>query len=157
MTTQTTTIEASKPGARALIGTTVATVVVLGGALLWQARPASETAAPITSAPISSSTLDEGVAPLDGLAQQSRERQQTAAAAAAARVPVLDPAAFSDAEMYQRWRAVQVVAVPEPASQQQADRFADEGARMRALGGSDTPYHTSTLSSCGTLAGDRSC
>ncbi len=76
MTTQTTTIQPSKPSARALIGTTVATLAMLGGALLWQARPASEAAAPEATAIIGTVNVRE-----------------------------LDPAMFSDAEMYQRQQA----------------------------------------------------
>ena len=42
-------------------------------------------------------------------------------------------------------------------AQQQADRFADEAARMRALGGADTPYRTSVHSTCGTVEGGWAC
>ena len=81
MTTQTTTIRPSRNGARALIGAAAATLAVLGGALLWQARPTSETAAPTTT---TVRTMNEGVAPLGRLAER-------------------DPATFSDQEMYSRW------------------------------------------------------
>src|SRR3712207_361775 len=80
MTTQTTTIQSSTKGMRALIGATAATVAVLGGALLWQARPASETATPAATTSIGTSS--EGVVPLGGMAEQYREQQEAAAAAA---------------------------------------------------------------------------
>ena len=84
MTTQTTTMQPSTKGVRAFIGATAATLAVLGGALLWQVRPTSETAAPATTTMVS--TMNDGVAPLGGLAEQYHEQQQTAAAVAAARV-----------------------------------------------------------------------
>ncbi len=40
---------------------------------------------------------------------------------------------------------------------QQADRFADEAARISALGGGDAPYGTSGSSTCGTVEGGRAC
>lgn len=89
MTTRATTIQASKQRARALIGATAATIALVGGALLWQARPATETAMPATATTGSTfvgSTFNEGVAPLGGLAEQAREAQQAEAARAAARV-----------------------------------------------------------------------
>ena len=119
MTTQTTTIRTSSGGMRALIGATAASLAVLGGALLWQARPASETAAPAATATVS--TMSEGVTPQGGLAEQYRDQERATAAAAAARVTT----AGGMAELY---------------AQQRADRFADEAARLNALGGADAPY-----------------
>ena len=49
MTTQTTTIRTANNGMRALIGTTAASLAVLGGALLWQGRQGGDTAAPPTT------------------------------------------------------------------------------------------------------------
>lgn len=86
MTTQTTTIQPSTKGMRTLIGAAAASLAVLGGALLWQARPTSETAAPVATT--HSSTSSEDVVPLGGLAELYRE-QQVAAAAAATRVTTL--------------------------------------------------------------------
>ena len=84
MTTQTTTIQPSTTGLRALIGATAASLALLGGALLWEARSNSETA---TLAPTPGiSTSSEGVAPLGGLAEQYREQQQAQAEHAAAHV-----------------------------------------------------------------------
>ena len=71
MTTQTTTIQPSTKSARVFIGAAAAALAVLGGALLWQARPTSETVAPIPTTTISTSS--EGVAPMGGLAEQYRE------------------------------------------------------------------------------------
>ena len=84
MTTHTTTIQAHTKGMRALIGATAATLAVLGGALLWQVQPTSETAAP--RATTTSSRTSEGVAPLGGLAELYREQREAAAATATARV-----------------------------------------------------------------------
>lgn len=78
MTTQTTTIQPSTKRARAFIGAAAATLALLGGALLWQARPASETAAPGTTTSSSSSTINEGVAPMGGLAEQYRDQARAA-------------------------------------------------------------------------------
>ncbi len=132
MTTQTTTIQPSTKSIRAFIGAAAASLAVLGGTLLWQARPASETAAPATSATIS--IVNEGSAPLGGLAEQYRDEQL----AEAARVTTTG----GMAELY---------------AQQQTDRFADEAARISALGGWDAPYRASTQSTCGTLEGSRAC
>jgi len=82
MMTRTTTIQASSKGARALIGATAAAVAVLGGALLWQARPTSETTAPQTA---TVGAYNEGVAPMGGLAERGAEERAAAEAAAAAR------------------------------------------------------------------------
>ena len=71
--------------------------------------------------------------------------------------PQLDPAAFADQEMYARWEQAQVVPGPERVSHPQADRFADEAARMSTLGGGDTPYRTSDHATCGTVAGAQAC
>ena len=84
MTTQTTAIQTNTTGLRALIGAAAASLALLGGALLWQARSASETAVPVTTT--SSNTSSEGVAPLGGLAEQYRDEQQAQAARDAARV-----------------------------------------------------------------------
>ncbi len=84
MTTQTTTIRPSRNGVRALIGAAAATLAVLGGALLWQVRPTSEIAVPVTTIP--SVTSSAGVAPLGGLAELYYEEQQAQAARAAAQV-----------------------------------------------------------------------
>ena len=78
MTTQTTTIQPGTKGVHALIGAAAASLAVLGGALLWQGRQSSETAAPVMTT--SSSTISEGVAPLGGLAEQYRDEQQAQAA-----------------------------------------------------------------------------
>ena len=88
MTTQTTTIQPSTKGMRALIGATAASLVMLGGALLWQVRPTSETTVPTTTTSISGA-VNEGVKPLGGLAEQYRDEQQAGAAASAARVTTL--------------------------------------------------------------------
>ena len=130
MTTQTTTIRTSSSGMRALIGATAASLAVLGGALLWQARPASETASPAATV----STMNEGVAPMGGLAEQYRDEQR----AQEARVTTEG----GMAELY---------------AQQRADRFADEAARLRDLGGADVPYRASAPSTCGTLEGGLAC
>ncbi len=63
MTTQTTTIQPSSTSPRAIIAA-AACLGLLGGALLWHGRPARETAAPVATASIS--TTSEGVAPLGG-------------------------------------------------------------------------------------------
>ena len=84
MTTRTITIQPSSNGMRSLIGAAAASLVLLGGALLWQARSTGEIAAPVATNTISTSR--EGVAPLGGLAERYREQQEAAAAAAAARV-----------------------------------------------------------------------
>ncbi len=84
MTTQTTTIQTSTTGLRALIGAAAAGLALLGGALLWQTRSSSETA--ILAPAMTSSTSNDGVAPLGGLAEQYREEQQAQAARAAAQV-----------------------------------------------------------------------
>ena len=76
MTTQTTTIQTSTTGLRALIGAAAANLALLGGTLLWQPRSASETA---TLAPTTViSTSREGVAPLGGLAEQYRDQARAA-------------------------------------------------------------------------------
>ena len=84
MTTQTTTIQPSTKGIRTLLGATAASLALLGGVLLWQVRPTTETAAPVAT--MNSSTNSVGVASLGGLAEQYHEQQQAAAAAARARV-----------------------------------------------------------------------
>jgi hypothetical protein len=84
MTTRTTTIRTSSGGMRGLIGATAAGLAVLGGALLWQARPASETAAPVATTSVAS--YREGAAPLGGLAEQYRDEAAAQAAREAARV-----------------------------------------------------------------------
>ena len=71
MTTQTSIIQTSTTGLRVLIGAATAGLTLLGGALLWKARSAGETAVPVTTT--SSSTSIEGVAPLGGLAEQYRD------------------------------------------------------------------------------------
>lgn len=81
MTTQTTTIRASSSGMRALIGAAAAGLAVLGGALLWQARPASEPAPPAAITTIGRTS--EGAAPLGGLAERYAEEQAAARAAVA--------------------------------------------------------------------------
>ncbi len=136
MTTQTTTIRSNAKGARAFIGAAAASLAVLGGALLWQARPTSETAAPVVAT--STSTVNEGVAPMGGLAEQYRDAQQAQATRDAAQVTTTG----GMAEFY---------------AQQEADRFADEAARMSALGGVDAPYRASTRSTCGTREGGLAC
>ncbi len=85
MTTQTTAIRTNTQGMRALIGAAAASLVVLGGALLWQARPDSETTAPVATTS-SGRTINEGVAPMGGLAEQYQAQQAAAETAAAARV-----------------------------------------------------------------------
>ena len=49
MTTRTTTIRTANNGMRALIGTTAASLAVLGGALLWQGWQGGDTVAPRTT------------------------------------------------------------------------------------------------------------
>jgi len=41
--------------------------------------------------------------------------------------------------------------------EQQADRFAEEAARIGALGGWDTPYRASPVSTCATGDDGRAC
>ncbi len=79
MTTQTTTIQPRTKGTRALIGAAAATLALLGGALLWQTRGTA------------------GLPPTHVF-----DLRQPAASA-----PALDPAAFSDQEMYARWLQAQ--------------------------------------------------
>lgn len=79
MTTQTTTIRASKLGARALFGTTAITLTLLGGALLWHMRSVNQ---PAASSSTTTSVINEGATPLGGLAEQYQDQAQTTAAAA---------------------------------------------------------------------------
>ena len=88
MTTQTTTIQRTTKGVREFIGATAATLTVLGGALLWQARPTSETAAPTTT---TVRTMNEGGAPLGGLAEQYRDQARAAASRQQQSVVVTEP------------------------------------------------------------------
>ena len=83
MTTQTTTIQPSTKGMRALIAATAATLALVGGTILWQTRPTSEMTAAVAT---TISTRSEGIAPLGGLAEQYRDVQQAQAAREAARV-----------------------------------------------------------------------
>jgi hypothetical protein len=80
MTSQTTTIQSRTTGLRTLLGAAAASLVLVGGALLWQARPASESGA-ITTTGVSSITSD-GVAPLGGMAELYAEQQAAAQAEA---------------------------------------------------------------------------
>ena len=73
MTTQTTTFQTSTKSMRAFIGAAAATLAVLGGALLWQARPTSETVAPVASTTVS--TVNEGIAPMGGMAELYAEQE----------------------------------------------------------------------------------
>ncbi len=107
MTTQTTTIQPSTKGVRVLIGAAAASLALLGGALLWQARPASETASPVATSTMSAAS--EGVVPVGGLAEHYREQQQSAAAVVAARVTTTG----GMAELYAERASV---ATPAPAT-----------------------------------------
>ena len=125
MTTQTTTIQPSSNGMRALIGAAAASLAVLGGALLWQVRPISETTVPTTTTTIS--TSGEGVAPLGGLAEQYRDEQRAAAAAVAARVTTRG----GMAELYAERMPVAATA-PTTTLGGLAERYAEEQAAARA-------------------------
>ena len=83
MTTQTTTIQTSTTGLRALIGAAAAGLALLGGALLWQARTSSDGATPVA---VTSTGTTEGVAAMGGLAELYREQQQAQAERAVAQV-----------------------------------------------------------------------
>ena len=96
MTTQTTTIQRTTKGARAFIGAAATTLAVLGGALLWQARPTSDTVAPAMTATVG--TVSD---------QEMYSRWLQAAPAAAAR----SGHDVSDQEMYSRWLQAQAEAV----------------------------------------------
>ena len=115
MTTRTTTIEANTKGTRALIGATAATLALLGGALLWQARPSGEAATPRATASSSTSTVNEGGAPAVTDAEMYQRGQQAEAApertvnrvlvgseAVAAAAPA---GPVTDQEMYRAWQA----------------------------------------------------
>lgn len=73
MTTQTTTIRTSSTGLRVLIGAAATGLALLGGALLWQTRSASEPAMPAATTTLSRTS--EGVAPRGGLAELYAEQQ----------------------------------------------------------------------------------
>ena len=170
MTTRTTTIQANRKGARALIGAAAASLAVLGGVLLWQARPTSETTAPPTA---TVGTYNEGVAPMGGLA----ERYTAERAEARAEVARLERMGGL-AELY-RDRAVVTDAVPptgvvaltdgaghyvtEPAA---ATTAAVPGATVRTngmaeLGGAPpaAPATTArgTTGDCGATVGPAAC
>ena len=87
MATQTTT-HTSTPGMRTLIGTTAASLALLGGALLWHTHLRSEPAAPAATTAVSSMS-NKGVIALGGLAELYREAQQTQAARDAGKVTTL--------------------------------------------------------------------
>ena len=76
MTTQTTTTQPSTRGMRALIGAAAASLALLGGAVLWQARPTSEPVTPVASTTMSR-TSHEDVAPLGGMAELYRAQELT--------------------------------------------------------------------------------
>jgi hypothetical protein len=87
MTTQAMTVGQRKNAVRALIGATVFTVAVLGGAALWQVRPGGHVAVPATSATVG--TISEGATPLGGLAERYRDEVREAAALREARVTTM--------------------------------------------------------------------
>lgn len=66
MTTQTTTIQSSTKVRRTSIGAAAASLAVLVGVLLWQGRPASETAAPGTTTSSSEQAAPRWVAQTEG-------------------------------------------------------------------------------------------
>ena len=87
MTTQTTTIQPSRQGVRALIGATAFTLVVLGGAALWQLRRSNEATAP--SATSVTTTTADATLPMGGLAERYRDQARAAAAEREARVTTM--------------------------------------------------------------------
>ena len=142
MTTQTTTIRRSRKDARAFIGAAAASLAVLGGALLWQARPTGQTAAPVATT--SSSTISEGVAPLGGLAELYQQQAGTAAAAREAQVTAMG----GMAELY----AAQAAEAAAPAhytlvvgaQHEIAEAYAALVERLRALDGT-TPFEVTVV------------
>ena len=89
---------------------TALTIGTILAALLWRARPTSETVAPGATA--SSGTVNGGE--LDPATFSDAEMYARWQEAQAAVLQELDPAAFSDQEMYSRWRQAQVMPLPEP-------------------------------------------
>lgn len=85
MTTRTTTEEQETRGLRGVLTMTAVTLALLGGALLWQTRSASETAAPGTTTAVGAPS--EGTAPMGGLAESYRDAQQAAPSTTASAVP----------------------------------------------------------------------
>ena len=122
MTTQTTAIWTSSTGMRALIGAAAASLALLGGALLWQPRPASETVTPVAN------TSSEGVAPLGGLAEQYHEQQQAQAARDAARVTTRG----GMAELYTEQQTSVVTTAPVTTTGGMAELYAEQEATARA-------------------------
>src|SRR5262245_5667241 len=103
MGTQATTFGGRKGPARSLIGATVLTAAVLGGAALWQVRFSGPGATPATSAAVGHSAA--GTAPMGGLAELYLEQSHELAAARAARVPVMGGMAELYAEQAAETRA----------------------------------------------------
>jgi len=126
MTTRTTTIQPSTKGMRALVGAAAASLAVLGGVLLWQARPASETTTPVATTGIG--TFNEGVAPLGGLTEQYRDEQQAQAARETARVTMRG----GMAELYAEQHVVGTPASAVTTLGGLAEHYAEEQAEARA-------------------------
>ena len=136
MTTRTTTITTNTKSMRAVIAAAAASLAMLGGTLLWQALPASETATPVATT--RTGTSSEGAAPMGGLAEQYHDEQQARAAREAGQVTTRGGMAEHYAEQPVPVAATEPITTTGGMAELYAERQAaarDEVARLARMGG----------------------